>query len=840
MSSWRSRPSSLLFSSFDTRVVRYALLVSITHFVVSAEAQESSPPGPDGSAGEEAPREEAPHEDAVEPSDPAAPKPAPEPNAPMEAKPGEPAPSAPNDVTSSTEGDGSVTDVVDEPVAPASESSEVAPPVEGEPEPVVETVGEAEIVVDAGDEAVVDAGEGAEPVPETEVVVRGPTIVEGVDRSTRAVTIVDLQRARVESADMGAVLSRVEGVNVQRGGGLGSEARFSLAGFDELQVRFFVDGVPLEFAGYPFGFQNVPVNFGERVEVYKGVVPLLLGTDALGGAFNLVTDRRTNGTKAVASYEFGSFGYHRLSGGIRHRDAATGLFGKVEAFLDRADNDYPILVDVADRTGVISPTRVYRFHDQYRAGGGNVEVGYVDKPWARRLLLRAFVTDYSKDIQHNAIMTRPYGEAREGSFTSGASLRYENNFGDEVTARAVGGYMYARYDFVDTTECIYNWFGQCANTRVRPGEIGFTASDLSVWDHAGFFRGSVDWNLHPDHRLRFATSPTYYDRSGDNRLNDNNDPTAAQRNMLKWVSGVEHEAQFFDGALSNLLFVKSYVQNVTSEATTSGGTTYRGVDRVLWGVGDGLRYDVLDWLFVKASYEYATRLPESRELFGNGGIVIENLRLEPERSHNVNLTLALDELTGKRGSFDGNVTGFARETEQLISLFPLGEIYRYDNVNQARSVGVEGALGWTAPGEWLELGGNVTFQEFVNKSETGPLVEFRGERVPNRPYFWANLRARLQKREFAAPGDTLSFTWRSRYVHDFFLNWAGAGRKGPDDSVPSQLTHGAVLTYLTPTSVAGQMSFSAEVQNITDEMTFDFFGVQRPGRAGYFKVTYLY
>jgi outer membrane receptor protein involved in Fe transport len=310
--------------------------------------------------------------------------------------------------------------------------------------------------------------------------------------------------------------------------------------------------------------------------------------------------------------------------------------------------------------------------------------------------------------------------------------------------------------------------------------------------------------------------------------------------LFKWVNGLEYEAQLLTGKVVNTAFVKHYLQNARSMETFADQTTQRFADRLLWGFGDGLRYAPLDWLFVKASYEFATRLPEPKELFGNGGFLLENLGLEPERSHNVNLTLALDDLAAPSGKLNGNVTGFFREANNLIVLFPVGETLRYENVYEARVWGVEGALSWLSPGDYLELGGNATYQSLRNESDEGPLSLFEGERIPNKPYFWANGRVRLQKRAFAAPGDQLSLSWYSRYMHDFYRNWENAGRKGPEDSVPDQLTHGAVLAYVTSSERAQRLGLSGEVHNITDERVFDFLGVQRPGRAAYFKATLTY
>lgn len=50
----------------------------------------------------------------------------------------------------------------------------------------------------------------------------------------------------------------------------------------------------------------------ERIEVYKGVVPISLGGDALGGAVNIVT--KQNMRKYIdASYSIGSFNTHKAS-----------------------------------------------------------------------------------------------------------------------------------------------------------------------------------------------------------------------------------------------------------------------------------------------------------------------------------------------------------------------------------------------------------------------------------------------------------------------------------------------------------------------------------------------
>ncbi len=706
-----------------------------------------------------------------------------------------------------------------------------------------------------GENTAPHAGEGAARVtsePHIEVTragdletievisVRGHSEAQRLRQSAEAVHVVDTGEAQRQTADLGEVLARTQGVGVRRGGGLGSTTRFSLNGLTDDQIRFFLDGIPLEFSGYPFGIANVPVNLVDRVEIYRGVVPIRFGADALGGAVNLATDDDIEETRSSASYQAGSFGTHRLTLGAQHHHEPSGFVARIGGFFDYADNDYPIDVEVPDERGRLSPARVDRFHDAYRAAGANVEVGFVEQPWAERLLLSAFFTDYDRELQNNVVMTVPYGEVVFGELATGATLRYEKIFADRLSVEAVAGYAYTATEFLDVGECVYDWFGECVRERRQPGEIESRPRDQILWEHNAYARVNLGWELHPRHTMNLSISPTYTMRTGDERRQANpssRDPLTAQRDLLTMVSGLEYELDLLDDRLENIVFVKDYLQLARSEEPLPGGI-FRDRDRDThrFGAGNALRYRLVEWLYAKGSYEWATRLPRPDEIFGDGVLVIDNLELEPEVSHNVNLGLTLDARKTIAGWWRADVNGFLREADQLIVLLGNDRVFSYQNVFGARSLGVEGALGWTSPGEYVSLDGNVTYLDFRNTSSEGTFGDFEGDRIPNRPYLFANGAARAQLRDIAADSDELALAWNTRYVHEFFRGWESVGLREFKQTVPSQLVHSLALTYLVYSDPAA-LSFTAEVQNITDQPAFDFFGVQRPGRAFYFKTT---
>ena len=678
------------------------------------------------------------------------------------------------------------------------------------------------------------------PEQALEVVVEGPSRAEQLRHSAQAVDVVETEAAQQQTADLGEVLARSKGVGVRRSGGLGSDTRFSLNGLNGDQIRFFLDGVPLDLVGYPFGIANVPVNLVEHVEVYRGVVPIRLGADALGGAVNLVTHDDRRGTHGAASYQGGSFGTHRVTAGARHHHAPSGFFVRAGGFFDHADNDYPIDVEVPDPRGRLSPARVYRFHDRYRAAGGNLEAGVIDRSWARRLLLRTFVTGYDKELQHNIVMTVPYGGVEYGEITSGATVRYENVFAGRFPMEVLGGYSYGRTRFLDVGECVYDWFGQCVRERSQPGEMQSQPRDQRLWEHAGFGRVNLGWVIHPQHAVRLSSAPTFTTRTGEEREQvdpDARDPLTAKRDLLVMVSGFEYELDLFRDRLENIVFGKYYAQFIRSEEPVAGNELRnRDRDAHRFGVGDAVRYRFFDWFFAKASYEWATRLPRPDEVFGDGVLVVANLELQPETSHNANLGVTIDARATKAGDWRLDANGFLREADRLIVLLGNDRVFSYQNVFEARSVGVEAAVGWISPGEYVALDGNVTYQDFRNTSTEGTFGEFTGDRIPNRPYLFVNGSLRLKWHELAATRDEIALLWSTRYVHEFFRGWESVGLREFKQAVPSQLLHSLALTYRIRGEIV-TLGFAAEGQNLTNQPAFDFFGVQRPGRAFYFKTT---
>ncbi|MEO1097819.1 MAG: carboxypeptidase-like regulatory domain-containing protein [Bacteroidota bacterium] len=686
-----------------------------------------------------------------------------------------------------------------------------------------------------------------------EVVIVAKSEAQQLELSAKSVQIIETSKVKLKSADLGQVMAQTEGVNVQRAGGLGSDTRFALNGLSGDQIRFFYDGIPLNFSPYAFGIANVPVNVIDRVEIYKGVVPIQFGADALGGAVNLASPEIYNGLAGSVSYQVGSFNTHRLTGNMNYANNKTGLFLVAGGFYDYTDNDYKIDVAIANEQGQLKQESVRRFHDGYQAFGVNLRVGVKDRKWANVLSMEGYYGDYDNEIQNSqspglvdqpslgidkAVAASPFGELRFTSVSQGANLHYNVNLSSKWELDLKGGYNYNERVSIDTSGNLYNWFGEVARVQNQPGEFE-EADHLITKSESWFARQQLTYTFSDKHTFKLAVAPTYQYRTADDLLVAGEfDPALDKGSLFDLVSGIEYTANFLNKRLQNIAFVKNYRQNIRIESIdplVEGTLEERSVSN--YGAGNGLKYDWSPRFSTKLSYEYAYRLPRQDEIFGDGQLIRENLELRPESSHNLNLQWNYTSKTGASNDWQLQGDFFLRRIDDLIFLLVNQDDFgSFQNVWSATSHGFELSGRWNEVIKGLSLSANTTYQEYLNTSESGPFARFEGDRIPNTPYLFANGAAEYEILDLIKKQDRLSIFWNVRFVKAFFVGWESAGLQQFKLEVPNQTTHVAGLTHRMNIKNI-QNALTLEVQNLTNAKVFDLFGVQRPGRAFYIKST---
>ncbi|MGR6873482.1 TonB-dependent receptor plug domain-containing protein [Pseudomonas sp. HK3] len=668
---------------------------------------------------------------------------------------------------------------------------------------------------------------------ETLVIVGATDEASVLEQSAAAVDVIDLKADQKLTADLSEVLSREPGISIRRMGGLGSRERFSLNGLEDEQIRFFIDGIPLEMSAYTFGISSIPLNLIQRADVYHGVVPIELGADALGGAVNFITEKGQEGTGGSISHMMGDFNTSRSTLNLNYANN-SGFFSRFSGFYDYSDNNYEVDVTLPTNLGKAEPYKAKRFHDVYEGQGANVDFGYTNQTWADLFQVGLYTSEYNKEIQHNVTMSQVYGEATVERKAYGLNLRYKKQLRDELSLSVTAGASEMKTDFFDIGDYSYLWNGDEVITPVaHPGEID-VACDCTYWRNNEYAIVHLGWELAEDHSLDFSASPTWHRQSSKNDYltDDQIDSTDADRDMFSLVTGVNYTLDFFDDKLQNKLFVKHYSQE--RESRQLNGTTElqenldSSIDRMGWG--NVVRYKFYEWLIGKVSYEQATRLPGFDEVFGNAENVIANVELNEEYSNNYNLSLEIDGLNNDYGSWTASTNFFMRDVEDAITLMTVNNVSQYQNISSVDSKGFQVSGSWASPEDFLSIKANYTSLDLINTADEGLFAQFKDERVPNRPHTFFNTKVGLKWMDVFAGYDEFRLNWNYRFVDRFEIIWEDYGSSKLKPFVPSQESH-SLATIYTKDIYSYTVSLSAEIQNITDEKLYDHYGVQRPGRA---------
>ena len=678
-----------------------------------------------------------------------------------------------------------------------------------------------------------------------EVQVIGKSKVQRVREEAFNITAVDLKQLYNTSADLNQVLNRTTGVRVRETGGMGSAFNFSLNGFSGDQVKFFMDGIPLDNYGSSFTLNNIPTNMAERIDVYKGVVPIELGGDALGGAVNIVTNKNVK-RYIDASYSFGSFNTHKAAINTRFT-SKNGLVTNLNAFLNYSDNDYSIEASLPDRqTGQFGPLqKLKHFHDGYKQGTIIAEVGVKDKSYADYLLVGLTGSANKKEIQQGPTMYRVVGDAFKDSKNLVPSLKYKktNLFTKDLTATLAASYNIAEERSVDTSSIRYDWSGPRPNPNYDSGgEINNTKT-LMVFNVKSL-QSNANLKYELNENNSFALNYTYvgYKRTEDNEYITTDKPTKPFLN--KNIIGFSYTLSALEKRLSYTAFGKMI--DLKGEVTIDAGTTSEQKVKPsfnFFGYGTAASYFLIPEEFqIKASFEHAYRLPSALELLGDGITVTPNPNLQPESSDNFNFGFSYKKTYAIHSfGIEGNYI-FRRANDFIQSRQDSQDPDKLKSLN-FKNIQVNGFDGVLHYGfkDWFVFDINATYQQTLNKDATASpgtnqVNYLYNKQQPNIPIFYGNANLGFNFKKIKFDDDFLTVNMLTNYGSSYYLRNPNLGETGKKE-IPEQLFYSASVAYSLKN---GKYNIAVECYDITDVKLYDYFNVQKPGRTFTLKLRYFF
>jgi len=612
--------------------------------------------------------------------------------------------------------------------------------------------------------------------------------------------VIEKQQLEQAGSSLAEVVATESGVQFKQSGGLGTHSSVSLRGASSEQVNVYLDGILLnEASGGAVNLSDIELMQAERVEVYKGTVPVQLGNTAIGGAINITTARATGAAVTSLLTGVGSFGSSRAS--VAFRGPVNLLPGNLfdeqtvvgSISFRQSANDFPFLNDNGTRFNNSDDRKEHRRNGQTRSLSGFLKTGH-------RLGGRY-------KLEHALQMyDRSQGVANWRNTATGAAQLDSDNIQWRSTLR--------HQAVSDGWSSLWEVTGSVKNELFddRNGSIGNTSqiidSDTSVVGARGYWE-----KINSTSSLSLSLRLRGEEFESLGRLNQVNSTNAkrlrsdfsvqANRYFNSGSSLVSASAVGF--AVDDNYAIENF-QQARADYATSALLPQLGFSHTLTD-----RWQVLG----NASLQ--KRVPSFFELFGSQGLFVGNSSLVTETSRNFDLGIAWN--SSPRHALDGvfSVTYFHSDRDDLIvRTYNAQGVGNSQNLSRARARGVElsGNAAWNSG---LSLGASVTFQDTENRSR---LRGQTGKQLPGE----------------AATDGALTAGWKNKdwkLEYEFKINADRFYDTGNFLVAADQRLHSlSVSRYWQDWRV------DVELNNLTNQNYEDYNGYPRPGRAGFISVFY--
>lgn len=518
-----------------------------------------------------------------------------------------------------------------------------------------------------------------------------------VPMSVSVVTREELERETGKTvADF---LDQIPGVEVMNDGSQGLK-RLKIRGENAFRTLVMIDGQKVSehksMSGTPILIDPSQI---ERIEVIKGPASVLYGSDAIGGAVNIITKK--GGVRPVEGYVTGgldtSGSGKTAAGGVSGRwngwsyrlNASTSSYGELETPVGKAAN-----TEFSNRSG--SAYLAYDLTENITVGGsldsfdlksksgdqidileGKLKDFWVDIPEWKRTKGALFVdmknlTDHLVRLRADVFRQRTIKQMENLVQPSITMRNYADNTLDQTGVSVQSDWQLGEHYLIAGYEYSHDDLAAASRFTISPMS-GMIVSDTNeIYDaqmdtHALYL--SAESPVTEAVRLNYGVRYTYVSGEADMR--------GSQKTMGSAQStyGASHDSS--DG-----------------HAVFNAGALWR----------------LTDDLALRATWAQGYRYPTMQELYIDtemgGGIAYSNPDLKPETSNNFEAGLRW---TGDLANVDAAV--FFTKAEDYITALAqdaTGVTTRFENVGEATTYGLEGTVSLTSFPYGIEPYANLT------------------------------------------------------------------------------------------------------------------------------------
>ncbi|WP_308992726.1 TonB-dependent receptor [Mariniflexile litorale] len=678
-----------------------------------------------------------------------------------------------------------------------------------------------------------------------EVILKAKSKQQQKQEEPIKVNIINVAKISERATPLTTIINQTSGVKVRQSAGIGSPTVVNINGLQGSAIRFFKNGIPSDYLGRAFQIGVIPTNLISDIEIYKGVLPIELGADALGGAINIVT-KKPDHDFLIASYGLGSFNTHTANFNANYLIPKTKFHIGLKSYYIFSDNNYKFDAPILNpETQNYTHHTAKRFHDGIETYFVQGNFGVHTTKFADVLDVEISYFNFDKEIQTGTSITIPIGESRFNETNKIASVTYEKSISDAFLLNAFVAFSKKNNKRKDVSNNKYNWFGEVINAEnFSKGETDHEKSDSNIDQDNFVTRLYGRYEINENLNIKVSTTFNSKNQVGTDPYQEEDVSTGIQpitipSSYKKTISGFGIGSKLFHGKVTNEFTLKHFYLNTESTNIIETVETIKK-SKSSFGWGNSVKYKFNNTVFARVSFENTTRIPEAEEYFGDNLFNLSSPDLNPEKSKNVNVGFYTNLNAVKTLFIDVNT--FYRNTENFIRKLPIGFVFtQNENTDTQITKGIETSLKANFKNNFTATT-SVTYQDMRRVDTNGSALE--NSRTPNTPYFFTNIHVlKRYKNPFEWP-IALDVYANYNFTEQYLL-WPTAKTLEPalferdidftDLIIPEQHE---VSFGITVKLEKLPISINTEITNISNSKLYDEFRIQKPLRAFRLKITY--
>ncbi len=616
-----------------------------------------------------------------------------------------------------------------------------------------------------------------EPANLGEITVQAPAEPGSAEKSSAFVSVINPKPFENQLKSLTELLSQQPGINVQQFGGLGQLSNITIRGSTSEQVTVFIDGMKLNTAqGSSVDFSTIPLDTIDRIEIIRGGASAQFGSDAIGGAINIITKKTKKKQNADIALSGGSFGTFKATGGYSRQ------FEKFSILLD-----YTHSQSEGDFTFISTPVNIGGVNV-----GGGVEYTRENNAFFSENGMLKIEGDPSARVHFN-LMSDWFGTHRGVTPTEeGQILRAPDNppraeenvaknystFNVEVKSVAVKDLNLRAQSFLNYE---YSHFSDPTPLIISPIDVryfNYTFGAYMAWSYP-LKTGPVSQNLKFSYTLQ-------EDIFNEQNLVPNGPSTGSHDRTTNGLY-FSDELSFWEGRLQ-------LNPSARFENTNDFGSRY--------ALHLGILANPLSWLTFKSNVDNAFRYPNFNELFfPNEGIIRGNPDLIPEEAIDFDIGFVFRHRFGRE-----EIGYFLNRIDNSIIFLPITPFTIAPiNTERVNGQGIEFST-FLSPWSHLDLDANFTLLDahLLNS----------GNQLPGRPKYKVNAKVSLKNK------------WGSLYATLQYI-----------DKMPIDLPNTTFINQRAQVDVGGTLKifkhyyFGLELKDVNNVQMVDARGFPLPRRS---------